>query len=159
MAEPKEKYMCGKPGKILPILLPPDKDLISSIKKACTDNGIRSGTILTAVGSVQKSTITNPPSDKAKTGTVFSPPKVIPGPLQILSLVGIICEKDSGELYVHLHGSFVGQDGKVHGGHLEEGESPVLRRTEAVIGEIADVRMIESFDEVTGHTEFSIERL
>lgn len=159
MAEPREKDVCGKFGKILPILLSPDKDLISSIKKVCNDNGIRSGTILTAVGSLQKLTITNPPSDNAKTGTVFSLPRVIPGPLQILSLVGVICERDSGELHVHLHGSFVDQYGKVHGGHLEEGESPVLRRTEAVIGEIADVRMIERFDEVTGDTEFSIERL
>ena len=159
MAEPKENDVYGKFGKILPILVTLGKDLISSIKKACSDNGIRSGTILTAVGTLQKSTITNPPTDKAKTGTVFSLPKVIPGPLQILSLVGVICEKDSGELYVHLHGSFVDKYGKVHGGHLEEGESPALIRTEVVIGEIADIRMIERFDDVTGETEFSIKRL
>jgi predicted DNA-binding protein with PD1-like motif len=158
MAEPGEKNACGKFGRVLPMLLPPDKDLVSSIKKACNDNGIRSGTIQTAVGSLQKATITHPPSDEAKTGTVFSLPKVIPGPLQILSLVGVIFEKDSGELHVHIHGSFVDQNGKVYGGHLVEGESPVLRRTEAVISEITNVRMIEKFDEVTGHTEFSIER-
>jgi len=159
MAEPKEKDVYGKFGKILPILVTPGKDLISSIKKACSDNGIRAGTILTAVGTLQKSTITNPPTDKAETGTVFSLPKVIPGPLQILSLVGVICEKDSGELHVHLHGSFVDKYGKLHGGHLEEGESPALIRTEAIIGEIADIRMLESFDDVSGETELSIERL
>ena len=159
MAEPKEKDVYGKFGKILPMLLPPDKDIVISIKKACSDNGIRAGTILTAVGTLQKLTITNPPTDKAKTGTVFSLPKVRPGPLQILSLVGVICEKDGGELHVHLHGSFVDKYGKVHGGHLEEGGSPVLIRTEVVIGEIADVRMIERFDDVTGETEFSIKRL
>lgn len=159
MDETMEKDVYGKFGKILPILVPPGKDLISCIKKVCNDNGIRAGTILTAVGTLQKSTITNPPSDKAKTGTVFSLPKVIPGPLQILCLVGVICEKDNGELYVHLHGSFADQYGKLHGGHLEEGESPALRRTEAIIGEIADIRMLESFDETTGNTELSIERL
>ena len=54
MAEAKNKNVLGKFDKILPILLPPDEDLISSIKQACQDNGIRSGTILTAVGSLQK---------------------------------------------------------------------------------------------------------
>ena len=159
MAEPREKDVCGKFGKILPILLPPDKDLISSIKKACNDNGIRSGTILTAVGSLQKLTVMHHSSSKAKTAAFFSPHKVIPGPLQFLSLAGVIFEKDSGELHVHLHGSFVNQHGKIHGGHLVEDENPVLRRTEVVIGEIADVKMIERYDEATGDTEFSIKRL
>ena len=142
MAEPREKDVCGKFGKILPMLLPPDKDLISSIKKACNDNGIRSGTIQTAVGSLQKLTVMHHASDKAKTATHLSLPKVIPGPLQFLSLAGVICESDSGELHAHLHGSFVDQHGKVYGGHLVEGENPVLRRTEVVISEIADVRMV-----------------
>jgi predicted DNA-binding protein with PD1-like motif len=159
MAEQREENAYGKFGKILPIMLPPNKDLISSIKKTCNDNGIRSGNILTAVGSLQKLIITNPIKDTAKTGKVFTLPKVIPGPLQILSLVGVICERDSRELHVHLHGSFADQNGKVYGGHIEEGDSPVLRRTEVVIGEISDIRMLERFDEVTGHTEFIIERL
>jgi predicted DNA-binding protein with PD1-like motif len=73
--------------------------------------------------------------------------------------VGVICEKDGGELHVHLHASVVDENGKVYGGHLLEGESPVLRRTEVVIGEIADVRMTEKYDEVTGEVEFSTKRL
>jgi predicted DNA-binding protein with PD1-like motif len=153
MAKPNRKSVYGKSGRILPIMLPPDKDLITSIKKTCNDNEIRAGTILTAVGSLQKLTVTIPvPSE------LFSPPYVIDGPLQVLSLVGIIFEKDSGELDVHIHGSFMGQDGIVHGGHLVEGECPVLRRLEAVIGEIADVRLLERFGD-TMHPEFSVETL
>ena len=158
MAEPKGKDVYGKFGKILPLLLTPDKDIVINIKKACSDNGIRAGTILTAVGSLQKATITHHASAKAKNHTM-SLPKVVPGPLQILSLVGIICEKDGGELHVHLHASVVDENGKVYGGHLVEGESPVLRRTEIVIAEIADLSMMEKFNERTGETEFSTKRL
>jgi predicted DNA-binding protein with PD1-like motif len=158
MAEPKGKDVYGKFGKILPILLTPDKDIVINIKEACSDNGIRAGTVLTAVGSLHKATVLHHASGKVKTSTL-SPPKVIPGPLQILSLVGVICEKDGGELHVHLHASVVDENGKVYGGHLLEGESPVLRRTEVVIGEIADVRMTEKYDEVTGEVEFSTKRL
>ena len=158
MAEPKGNDIYGKLGKIIPILLTPDKDIVINIKDTCRDNGIRAGTILTAVGSLQKATITHHASAKAKNHTM-SLPKIVPGPLQILSLAGIICEQDGGELHVHLHASVVDENGKVYGGHLVEGESPVLRRTEVVIGEIADLEMMERYNEVTGEVEFSTKRL
>ena len=158
MAEPKGKDIYGKLGKIIPILLTPDKDIVINIKEACRDNGIRAGTVLTAVGSLQKATITHHASAKAKNHTM-SPPKVVPGPLQILGLVGIIGEKEGGELNVHLHVTVVNENGQVYGGHLVEGENPVLRRTEIVIAEIADLSMMEKFNERTGETEFSVKRL
>jgi predicted DNA-binding protein with PD1-like motif len=145
--------VCGKIGRILPMMPPENEDLIGSIKKACNNNGIRAGAILTAVGSLKKLTVMIPSASE-----LFSPPHVMEGPQQVVSLEGVIFQKDNGETDVHIHGSFIGPDGMVHAGHLVEGECPVLRRLEAIIGEIADVRLIERFGD-TPHPEFSVEPL
>jgi len=126
MDESRENDLYAKFGRIVVKQLPPNSDLVEGIKKTCVDNGICCGAILTTVGSRKD--------------------LVIPGPLQVLSLVGVIFEKDTGEMDVHIHGSFLGVDGKIYGGDLE-GKSPVLARLVTVIGEVTDVRLIEGFDE------------
>ena len=147
MTEPGAKF-----GKIIVKQLPTNTDLVESIKKVCTDNGIRYGTILSTVGSVRKLTIECVvPSDTSGSGFDFGPPKVIPGPLQVLGLDGTIFETDAGEMDTHIHGSFADSEGNVYGGHLIEGENPIATRLVTVIGEIADVSLVEKFDEASGH--------
>jgi hypothetical protein len=146
MAESREKDLCAKFGRIVVKQLPPNSDLVEGIKKTCVDNGIRYGAILTTVGSVHELSIVVPGPMLKDKHEASRKDLVIPGPLQVLSLVGVIFEKDTGEMDVHLHGSFLGVDGKIYGGDLE-GKSPVLARLVTVIGEVADVRLIEKFDE------------
>jgi len=160
MAEAREKNVWAKFGKIIPAPLPTNEDLISNIKKVCKDNGIRYGAILSTIGSLRQLTIeVVVRSKKSRTGQDFGPPQVIPGPLQVLSLIGIIFETDKGEMDAHIHGTFVNIEGKIYGGHLIEGGCPVSTRLVTVIGEIADVSLIERLDPESGHLLLHVEPL
>jgi predicted DNA-binding protein with PD1-like motif len=147
MAKASAKGVYGKLGKIVSRQLPINTDLLEGIMKLCTDNGIRRGAILTTVGSLRKLSVLVPgPMQEGKTEATTKT-LVVPGPLQILSLVGVIFETDKGEMTSHIHGSFIGADGKIYGGDLIDGENPALARLVTVIGEVTDVSWIEKFDE------------
>jgi predicted DNA-binding protein with PD1-like motif len=145
-------------GKIIVKQLPSNEDLIQNIKKLCIDNGIRYAKILSVVGSLRKLTVECiVVSEINESGFDFGPPRVFAGPLQILSLAGIIFENEAGEMDAHLHGTFSDSDGNVFGGHILEGENPVATRLVIVIGEIAGVSMIEKYDKESGHMVLHVE--
>lgn len=155
MATPKAKL-----GKIVVRQLPTNADLMQSIKKVCVDEGIHSGIILTAVGSLHKLTVEGVVrSTTTGSGTAFGPPKVIPGPLQLLTLGGFIFQNDKGEMDVHLHITVADTDGKINGAHLIEGGSPIATRLQVAIAEVANVRLVEKYDESIRHFMMNIEQL
>ena len=148
MAEIRALHACGKFGKIIPVRLCTHTDLMNGIKKACEDNGIRQGVVLTGIGSVRKLTIqVLTPNEKAKLGAAYTEPQTLPGPIEVLSIQGCIFQTEEGEMVLHLHGTFCNKEGKVYGGHLVAGENPVLATLEAVIAEITDARLIRRYDE------------
>lgn len=160
MGELKGKSICGRIGKVLPIQLPTGEDLIASLKQACRDNGIHYAAILSTVGSLRQLTIENVIISKtSKTGADFGPPKVIPGPLQVMSLEGFIYDSAKGEMDHHIHGLFADTDGNICGGHLIEGGNPIQTRLIILVGEIAGVRMVERLDEESGHLIMNVEPL
>ncbi len=160
MVEPKSRGVCGRIGKVLPVQLPTGEDLVASLKEACRNNGIRYAAILSTVGSLRQLTIENVIVSKtSKTGADFGPPKVIPGPLQVMSLEGFIYDSAKGEMDYHIHGLFADTDGKICGGHLIEGGNPIQTRLVIVVGEIAGVRMVERLDEESGHLIMNVEPL
>jgi len=160
VVEHKGKYVCGHIGKVLPVQLPTGEDLITSLKKACRDNGIRYAAILSTVGSLRQLTIENVIVSKtSRTGTDFGPPKVFPGPLQVMSLEGFIYESAKGEMDHHIHGLFADTDSKIYGGHLIEGGNPIQTRLVILVGEIAGVRMVERLEEASGHLVMNVEPL
>lgn len=139
-------------GKVIVKHLPIDEDLIGGIKKICVDNGIRCGQILTVVGSIRHLSIECiVVNSETESGFDFGPPRVISGPMQILSLVGIIFENEAGKMDTHIHGTFSDSDGNIYGGHVLEGENPVAVRLTIAIGEIADVCLTEKKDSESGH--------
>ena len=154
MAEPKAKL-----GRIIVKQLPTNSDLVEGIKKICVDSGIRYGAILTTVGSLRELGIEVPGPIRKDRSEATMKDVVLPGPLQVLSLIGVIFEKDTGEMDVHIHGSFLDAQGKIHGGHLLEGKNPILARMVVVIGEVADVSMIEGFDEESRQRFLHVKRL
>lgn len=156
MAEPREKL-----GRILVRQLPTNTDLIESIKKVCVDNGIHYGTILSAIGSLHQLKMEGVVvSKESGSGTDFGPPRIIPGPLQVLNLDGIIFTKgETGEMDAHIHGAFVDTEGKVYGGHVMEEETTIATRLVVVIGEIAEVSLTEQYDEESGHRLLHVEPL
>ena len=158
MAKTGEKNLCGKMGKVLPITLPPGKDLFESLKTACKENGIRYAAILSTVGSLRQLTIETVVASKdSKTGTSRTQGKVIPGPLQLMSLDGIIYENEKGEMDAHIHGIFAVESGAIHCGHLSEGGSPIATRLVTVLGEIVGVKVVERLDKQSGHLVVSTE--
>ena len=159
MAELRTKYVCGRLGKTVAVRLLPGTDLMNGLKKACEENGIRGGAILTAIGSLRKVTFQIlAPSEKAKMGAAYTEPQVTSGPIEILGLNGVILETESGEVALHLHGIFCDKDGKTFGGHLVPGENPILATLDAVIGEVSDARFMRRYDEETELNMFSPER-
>jgi len=97
-------------------------------------------------------------SDENESGFDFGPPRVIPGPMQILSLVGIIFENEDGEMDTHIHGTFSDSDGNICGGHVLEGENPVAVRLSIVIGEIVGVSLMEKRDQESGYLIMHVEQ-
>jgi predicted DNA-binding protein with PD1-like motif len=156
MAEPREKL-----GRILVRQLPTNTDLIGSIKKVCVDNGIHYGTVLSAVGSLHQLKMEGVVASKESgSGTDLGPPKIIPGPMQVLNLDGIIFTRgETREMDTHIHGVFIDTGGKLYGGHVMEEESTVATRLVVVIGEIAEVSLIEQYDEKSGHRLLHVEPL
>lgn len=160
MSEPRITYACGKFGKMIPVRLRPGTDLMNGIKKTCEDNGVRYGAVMTAIGSLRKLTYqVLVPNDKAKMGASYKEPKTIPGPIEVLGVQGVIFQSEEGQTLLHLHGSFCDKDGKFFGGHLVQGENPILATLDVVIGEVADARLIARYDEEVESKPFNPEPL
>ena len=158
MSPTGKENLCGKMGKLLPITLPPNEDLFESLKTACRENGIRYAAILSTVGSLHQLTVETVIASKdSVSGTGRSQGKVIPGPLQLMSLDGIIYENENGEMDAHVHGLFADPTGKIHSGHLAEGGSPIATRLVTVLGEITGVKVVERLK--NGHQTVSTEPL
>ncbi len=150
--------ICGNIGKVLPIQLPSGEDLITSLKKACAKQGIHYAAILSTVGSLRQLTIEGVAVSKtSKTGTEFAPPQVIAGPLQVMSVEGMIYDSAKGEMDHHVHGLFADTEGNIRGGHLIEGGCPIQTRLVTVVGEITGVRMTERLDEESGHLVINVD--
>ena len=149
----------GEIGKIVTHQLPENADLIEGIKMVCTDSGIRSGIILSSVGSLHQLSVMIPGPYQEAIHEAPGENQVLPGPMQVLSLIGVIFKTDKEEMTVHIHGSFIDTQGRVHGGHVIEGGNPVLARLVVVIGEVADVSYIERYDEESGQKQFYVEPL
>ena len=147
-------------GQVIVKHLPTNEDLIGGIKNICAENGIRYGQILSVVGSIRRLAIECVVvSEDDKNDFDFGPPRVIPGPLQVIGLVGLIFENEDCEMVAHVHGTFSDSTGSVYGGHLLEGENPVAVRLCLVIGEITGVRMIEKMDGESGHLVMHVGQL
>ena len=159
MAKSEEKGVYGKLGKIVTMQLPAKSDLVGGIKQLCVDNGIRYGAILTSVGSLRELGIEVPGPIRKDRSEASMKEVVLPGPLQVLSLIGVIFENNTGEMDFHIHGSFLDAQGKIHGGHVLEGKNPILARMVVVIGEVADVSLIEGFDDESRQRFLNVKRL
>ena len=150
--------ICGNIGKVLPIQLPAGEDFITSLKKACAKQGIHYAAVLSTVGTLRQLTVEGVRVSKtSKAGVEWAPPKVIPGPMQVMSLEGVIYSSAKGEMDHHIHGLFADTEGNILGGHLVEGGCPIQNRLVTVVGEIAGVRMIERLDEESGHLVMNVD--
>ena len=113
--------------KVVPVRLRPGTDVMDGLKGVCGEHGIKQGAILMGIGSLrQLSFQVLTPRPETKLGAGYTEPVVVPGPVEILSLQGVIFQSEEGETLLHVHGTFSDQHGKVYAGHVVTGANPIL---------------------------------
>ena len=127
------------------IRVKPGNDLILGIEEACERSAVRSGAISCCIGSLKEASFMFLVPFDNQMGSAYCDPVTIEGPVEILSAQGTIGEEE-GKLFVHLHGSFVDKEGRVHGGHLIKGQNPVLFTAEIMVCQWDGARMLRLYD-------------
>ncbi len=150
MTELGAYYALGKCGRFVPVRLKTHTDIASGLRAVCEQNGIKYGAI-DGIGNVRQLTYQLlVPDSRAKHGVRLDEPQVLPGPLELLNLKGVIFQSEKGETLIHLHGIFSDREGKILGGHLAEGGNPVLGTLDAFIVELAEAEIVRQLDEDVG---------
>ncbi len=153
-------HASGRFGKVVPVRLRPGTDVMDGLKEVCEQNGIRQGAILMGIGSLrQLSFQVLAPKPDTKLGAGYTDPMVVPGPVEILSLQGVVFQSETGEPLQHVHGTFADQNGKVYAGHVVAGANPVLATLDAMIAEVGDVRLIRRMEPEAGMGLYTPERI
>lgn len=132
----------NKKMKVFALRLKPDQDLRQSLKTFAKEQNLKAGFILTAIGSLKQATIR---FANQSISTVLS------DKFEILSLNGTIAT--SG---MHIHISISDQEGKVIGGHLDNG-CIIYTTAEIVIGASKDLTFMRTIDQRTGYKELEIQ--
>jgi len=123
----------------------PNKDLLVTIEELAIEKNIKSGIILSGVGSLKRAILRNlihfpehfPITAKNRLY------KTIEGPLEILSLTGNILQREDGKLVVHAHiclSSVQGNKIVTLGGHLVEGCITYVK-VEIAIAELRNMKL------------------
>ncbi len=158
MAGPHAFHASGQFAKAVPVRLRPGTDVMEGLKGVCEAHRIRQGAILMGIGSLrQLSYQVLTPKPETKLGAGYTDPVVVPGPVEILSLQGVIFQSEAGETLLHVHGTFSDQHGKVYAGHVVSGANPVLATLDAVVAEVAGVRLTRRTDPEVGMGLFTPE--
>jgi predicted DNA-binding protein with PD1-like motif len=120
------KSSSGTSIRTVAVKIEPGHDLLESLEKTVDKLGIKTGVILSAVGSLEKGRLRN--VKRFPTRFPISKPdrlySSINGPLEILSLSGNISQNENGKTIIHAHITISHvKDGEVSvlGGHLIEG--------------------------------------
>ncbi len=151
----------GKLGKVVIGRLLPGTDIIEGIEKICKDHSIKSAFVSLSIGSLQKATfLLAMAQEGTKLGIVYTEPIEIPGPIEFLSGLGVVCEGETeGELETHFHATFSNEKKEVYGGHLVKGKNPTLATIDLSIIEVKGVKIGRKFDEETGFVLISPESI
>ena len=115
------------------VRLSPGTDLISGIAAVCRQRGIHSACIASCIASLRRASFFVVVPKDNRLGGGYSEPVQIETPMELVSGQGSIGETVEGELFVHLHAALSDARGRAYGGHLIQGQCPVLITSEIVI--------------------------
>ena len=151
MGEIGGHYAVGKFGRYIPVRLRTHTDITNGLKAVCEENGVKYGAVVFGIGSIRQLTYqVLAPKPGTKLGAGYTDPQVIPGPVEVVSMHGVVFQSEKGETMFHLHGTFSDQKGKTYGGHIVAGGNPVLATLDALIAEALDVEIVRQMDEDVG---------
>lgn len=121
-------YGSGYGDRILVLYMSSGVDLLTGILDACKANMIRSGLICYCIGSLKEVSFESVTFDpNMPNGGDLLKHQRFEGPIQVLSGQGCIGSNEAGELFAHLHITFIaGRTGTVFGCHINPGDNPVF---------------------------------
>lgn len=152
-------HASGRMGRVVPLRLRRGTDLMNGLRQVCEQNGIKQGAILGGIGSLQKMTYqVLAPKPETTLGAGYTDPQVVQGPVEIVSLQGVVFQSEDGETLLHVHGTFSDRHGTVYAGHVVAGENPVLATLDGIVAEIADVKLVRRMDAEVGLGLFTPEQ-
>ena len=137
----------GHVKRLMAVRLKPGTDMLMEIEKACVDNGIQNGVIVSGIGGVTTAVFCDPTYfPERKQPYNYGAPIVVNDNLSIAGISGIICHDDDGTVNTHIHVTFSNEKGQCYAGHLKEGTRTMLT-VDLVIAEIGGLSMSRKFDE------------
>ncbi len=116
----------GDSPELVAVRLSPGTDMVEGIRAACGELHVGSGNIVSCIGSLRQTAYMVAVPLKNKIGAGYGDSVHEEGPIELLSGQGSIGREEGGELFIHLHAVMCDQNGRVFGGHVIAGESPVL---------------------------------
>lgn len=136
-------------GRVLFFRITEDEDLLDAITRRAKRGNIKAGFFF-LIGTLKRAALGFYREGKYE-------PITIAEPLEIVSCIGNVSVKDSGELLIHGHLAVSNTKGEAFGGHLLPG-CTVAATAELVIVEAADVVLQRAFDEKTKLYLWSLEK-
>ena len=152
----------GRASRIAIFRIEPDRDLLKTLGEVAERYGIRTGLIISAVGSLKRARLRNmkvfpkefPVRDEHRSFVD------VEGPLEILSISGNLLRGEGGRITVHAHitVSKVDEEGiRVFGGHLVEGNITYLM-VEIALAEVEDVDVVRAIHPERKGLELTVRR-
>jgi len=158
MGEVRYKAAIGQIGRVIAARLLPGTDLIEGIEKICEDYGIKYAFVGCSIGSLQKATFMYlVPKPEAKVKAGYTAPFELPGPIEFLGGLGVVCEGEKGERITHFHGTVSDQLDHVYGGHFVKGKNAILVTMDLIIVEVEGVKLLRKYDKETDLVNFAPE--
>ena len=148
MAESKTQITAlGSVKRLMAVRLKPGTDMLMEIEKACVENGIHNGVVVSGIGGVTTAGFCDPTYfPERKQPYNYGAPIVVKDNLSIAGISGIICHDDDGTVNTHIHVTFSNEKGQCCAGHLKEGTRTMLT-VDLVIAEIEGLSMSRKYDE------------
>ena len=143
----------GYGERILVVYMTQGVDLLSSVLNACKANGISSGLICYCIGSLKEVNFKSVSYDPSRpAGGVHTDMQRFEGAIQVLNGQGCIGHDETGELFAHMHITFVdGKTGTIFGGDINPGNNPVMTRLEVGIIALRNMVIKAEFDPQDGY--------
>lgn len=133
-------------GRTIVARLRRNTDLVSGLIEICKSNGIKTGIVEMAIGSLRKARFCWAIPANNKRGARRSDPVEVDGPIEFIAGQGIICVAGEKPV-VHFHGVLTDKEGKSWSGHFFEGGNPIHVTMDVVIREVKGVGMKTVYDE------------
>ncbi|MDR1376243.1 MAG: DNA-binding protein [Synergistaceae bacterium] len=137
----------------------PKTDLIAGIEAICLEHGVKNGTIVSCIGSLNFARfVWATPDPFAKLGFKYGEPTVLAGPLEFIAAQGTIGTlKDNKEkIFVHMHIVVTDDQGVTWSGHVKEEGNQVCCTMEIVIQAFDGVEITRAVDEESDVAIFDI---